>query len=290
MDDNSRYKRNVRIATMIIVVASIVGASLIAIVSLPGIGLLSPYQEYHTDLTISPPASSYSISISANDSNIQIYQGGNNSIYVDVTVSGWVRLSNENVYISREVVGDSVNLVVNTPRFFAAFTANAKLYLPSGATAGYLTAKTSNGNENVYGALNAVNMTLSTTNGNIGTSGLSSGRVYASTVNGNIDVTAVNLSSCNENTVNGNLHLTISEILKSGTYSLNSVNGNQDLYINKLSNATLALSTVNGNIAVINLVVETTVSSSHTLEGTMNGGGASVSMKTSNGNLRITGT
>lgn len=286
--DNS-YRKRVRIATVIIIVAAVIGASLIVIVSLPGISILSPYQEYKTDMTLSPPANSYNISISANDSNIQVYQGSNSSIYVSVTVTGWVKLSGQDVYISKYVTGNTVQLVVNTPRFIFAYTSNAKLYLPSSAMAENMGVDTANGNQNVYGPLNAINMTLSTTNGNIGSLGLNNGTVDASTVNGNINIASTTLSVCDENTVNGNLQLTLSDTVRSGSFSLDSVNGNQDLYLNRLSNTTLSLSTVNGNIAVTNLEVDTSSSTSRSLQGTVNGGGAMVSMKTSNGNIRITG-
>lgn len=290
MDPENGYRKNLRIVTVILIVASVVGASLIVVFSFPGLGTLAPYQEYHTDLTISPPSSSYSISISANNSNIEMYQGGNNSIFVDLTVSGWVRLTGGTVSISNETSGNSVNIVINTPRFLSAYTSNARIYLPSGSTAAFLTADTTNGNLNMYGPVKASNFTLSTTNGNIAASGLSGGRMDASTVNGNIVVTAISLSGCNENSVNGNLHLTLSDVITTGTYSLSSVNGNQEIYMNKLSNATLSLSSINGGITVNNIDLESTSSSTHYLQGTMNGGGALVNMKASNGGIRITGT
>ena len=290
MGPQDNFKRNVRIATVIIIVASVVGASLIVVISLPGISFITPYQQYHTDMTFSPPSDHYQMTISANDSNIQVYQGGNNSVFVDLTVSGWARLTSQNVYITKEVSGNAVTLTVNTPRMYIGYSTNTKVYLPSNATAEQLTLQTTNGNENIYGPLNAFNMSLSTTNGNIGTSGVTNGTMNAATVNGNVDVAAINLLSCNEDTVNGNLQLTISDIIRSGSFSLDSVNGNQDMFINGNSNATLSLSTVNGNVVATNLVIDTTLSSSRTLLGTRNGGGASVDMKTSNGNIRITGT
>lgn len=290
MAAQDNFKRNVRIATVIIIVASVVGASLIVAVSLPGISIFSPYQQYHTELTFTPPSDSYSITISANDSNIQVYQGGNNSVFVDLTVSGWATLSSRNVYITKEVTGNAVSLIVNTPRMYIGYSTNTRVYLPANATAEQLSVQTTNGNENLYGPLNAFNMSLSSTNGNIGASGLTNGTMEAATVNGNMDITAINLLRCAEDTVNGNLHLTISNIIRSGSFTLNSVNGNQDVYINSNSNATISLSTVNGNVAAANLAIDMTLSSTRTLQGTINGGGAYIDMKTSNGNLKITGT
>ncbi len=290
MAAQDNFKRNVRIATVIIIVASVVGASLIVAVSLPGISIFSPYQQYHTELTFTPPSDSYSITISANDSNIQVYQGGNNSVFVDLTVSGWATLSSRNVYITKEVTGNAVSLIVNTPRMYIGYSTNTRVYLPADATAEQLSVQTTNGNENLYGPLNAFNMSLSSTNGNIGASGLTNGTMEAATVNGNMDITAINLLRCAEDTVNGNLHLTISNIIRSGSFTLNSVNGNQDVYINSNSNSTISLSTVNGNVAAANLAIDITLSSTRTLQGTINGGGAYIDMKTSNGNLKITGT
>lgn len=290
MEPDNGYKKRIRIITVLIIVAAVIGASLIVVFSLPGLGNFAIYQEYHTEATITPPASSYSISIAANNSNIQVYQGGNNSIFVDVTVSGWVRLTGDTVSITNETVGNAVNIVINTPRFLSAYTSSAKLYLPSGSMADFLTADTSNGNLNVNGPLKAQNFTLTTTNGNIGVSGLTSGRVDASTVNGNVAIAAITLSGCSENSVNGNLHLTLSDPVSTGTFSLTSVNGNQEMYLNKLSNATLSLSTVNGGITLSNLDLKASSSTTHNVQGTINGGGASINMKASNGNIRITGT
>lgn len=290
MEGDENYRRKVRIATVIIVVVSIVGVSLIAIVSAPGINLFSPYEQFHADMTITPPSAVYNISVGANNSNLQVYQGGNNSIYIDLTASGWLRLSSSNVYMTKEVTNNSVAIFIHTPTFVTAFTSTAKVYLPSQSTASYLSLATSNGNENLFGPLNAVNMSMTTSNGNIGTAGLTNGTVDASSVNGNINIIAQYLTSSSEDTVNGNIQLTLGDPVSSGTYSLDSVNGNQHLYISRNSNATLDASTVNGNIYVTNLSIDTSLSSSRAIQGTINGGGAMIKMKASNGNISITGT
>lgn len=277
-------------AAAIIITASVVAVIFIVFFTPPGGNLFAPYQVMSTDATISPPASSYNISIGANNSNIELYQGGNNSIYIDLTVSGWIKLSGDNVYITENLTGNSLTVIIHTPKFLASATSDTKVYLPSESYAGYLSLATYNGNENIYGPVKAVNLSLTTSNGNIVSSGIASGSVEASSVNGNINIAASDLASATEDSVNGNLQLTVEAPLKAGTYSLNSVNGNQNIYISRNSNATLSASTVNGNVHVTNLPVNTLMSTSKELQGTVNGGGASILMKATNGNIFITGT
>lgn len=288
--EGSAYRRNLTFATVSIVIASIVIASLVYIHYFPEIVSIAPYQKYTTNTTLEPPSNEYSLSIVANNSNIEVHQGSSNVIFVELTATGWARLTSTNVYISTVTNGTDIVISINTPNAFYANTADTSVYLPNASNASLLSLNAQNGNQELYGPLRASKYTISTANGNIGATGVENGSLSASTVNGNLNVKATHLQYFTGTTVNGNVQLTVSSAIENGTFILTSVNGNLDLTMAKSSRAYIDMSSSNGNIATDSLILDAATSTNHSLQGTLNGGGATITMETTNGNMKITGT
>lgn len=283
-------RRSITLATIAVVVACAVGLSLLGLHYFPGITNISTYQSYSTNSTISPPGDGYSITIQANSSNINVRQGSTAGVFIELTVSGWAKLSSKNVFISNVTSGSSLAVLIHTPTVLFAYSATANIYLPASSSASEVTISTQNGNQNVFGPIKATHIALSATNGNLAASGIQAGNFTASAVNGNIDVDGTSIESCTIDTVNGNEKLSISSDILEGTFTLSSVNGNIAMSLGKSSEAFIDISTVNGNIATSNLVISSVNSGAHFLQGTLNNGGADLIIKTTNGNINLTGT
>lgn len=130
---------------------------------------------------------------------------------------------------------------------------------------------------------------LRTTNGRVRMTGLS-GEVHASAVNGGVEAEALEASNVDASTVNGGVRVALARPLTSdGSVSLEAVNGGVSLSLPPDSRATITARVTNGGINTTGLDLERSGEESRRrLDATLNGGGARVSLQTTNGGVRIT--
>jgi hypothetical protein len=129
---------------------------------------------------------------------------------------------------------------------------------------------------------------LRTTNGGVELTRLE-GDVRARTTNGGIKGFALNSSNVDAAVTNGGVEIELARPLTSGSVDLESVNGGVSLSLPGESKATISARCVNGGISVNNGldVAVTGERSRRRFDGTLNGGGARVTLETTNGGVRI---
>ncbi len=282
-----------RTIIVVVVIAIVVAASLFAVFYFTFNSLFAPLDRYSTDASVTPVAGQTALVVIAGNSNINIDQGSGSAIYVNLSVTARMNLTAQNVYISVDTYGTTVKITLHTPTSAIALSSNGNLYLPASMTLNYLNLTTTNGNENIGYPVNASSISMVTSNGNIGvtsnagTAGLSGGDIYASTSNGNININGTEFKGISATTSNGNVLANIHGKIVDGQFTFKSSNGNLGLFLENLSQASFYLSTTNGAVSASNLDILATTSTSHTLIGTLNGGGASINMQTTNGNIEL---
>ena len=134
-----------------------------------------------------------------------------------------------------------------------------------------------------------VHVDLRTLNGGIRLTGLD-GSVHAETINGG--VTGIDLASAviEASSVNGGIDIKVGTALGAdGRVDAETVNGGVTFTLPADSKATISARAVNGGVRVTELDVRKTgdEDSRRRLEGTLNGGGARVSLQTTHGGVRI---
>lgn len=129
---------------------------------------------------------------------------------------------------------------------------------------------------------------LRNTNGRVQLNGLG-GEVHARTVNGGVSGRDLTVSVLDASTVNGGVEVEITEPIGEGaTVDLDSVNGGVQLALPGDSRATVLARVTNGGISTGDLSFEPTGEQTRRrVEGTLNGGGASVTLETTNGGVRL---
>lgn len=129
---------------------------------------------------------------------------------------------------------------------------------------------------------------LRTTNGKVTVTGLS-GEVHASAVNGGVEGEALEAAKVDASTVNGGVSVALARPLPAdGSVSLEAVNGGVSLSLPADSKATISARVTNGGINTTGLDLELSGEQNRRrLEGTLNGGGAQVSLETTNGGVRL---
>jgi DUF4097 and DUF4098 domain-containing protein YvlB len=129
---------------------------------------------------------------------------------------------------------------------------------------------------------------LRTSNGKVTLSGLE-GEVHASTVNGGIEGKGLTVSTLEASTVNGGVDVEITKSLTStGSVSLEAVNGGVALALPDGSQASVTARVTNGGINTTGLDFQVTGEQTRRrFEGTLNGGGARVTLQTTNGGVRL---
>lgn len=132
-----------------------------------------------------------------------------------------------------------------------------------------------------------VSVDLETVNGPIRADAVS-GRFEATTVNGSIDARAIS-GAVDVSTVNGKVELELDRVDRDGV-SLQTVNGGIDLVLPQDAPASVTASCVNGSIKTDGLPLTVEGARRHNLRGDLNGGGATVSLSTVNGSVRLTGS
>jgi hypothetical protein len=144
---------------------------------------------------------------------------------------------------------------------------------------------------------------LATSNGEVRASG-TTGRVEANTTNGDISVTQVN-GKVTVGTTNGEVRLTgvagqavarttngsvvaeIRNLPPSGRVDLGTTNGNVEGYFDSDLKADLEAMTTNGRVSVAFPLTGEGIMTSRTIRGTIQGGGAKISIATTNGNVEV---
>ncbi len=150
---------------------------------------------------------------------------------------------------------------------------------------------------------NDANLSLDTANGEIRASGVN-GRVDAKTQNGDMRVQDVNgvvkLATTNgeismagvtnrasARTTNGSVVARILRISPAGEVKLQTTNGNVQAYLPKDLRATVDAVTTNGQVSIAFPVERQGLMTSKTVRGTIRGGGARLTLETTNGNVEV---
>jgi hypothetical protein len=133
---------------------------------------------------------------------------------------------------------------------------------------------------------------LRTTNGGVRLNGLSN-EIHARTTNGGVKAVGIIPSVFEGSAVNGGVELQLAAPLDGDdSIEMETVNGGVELALAPESKATIAARCVNGGVHVENLDITKEEQGNdferrRRLNGTMNGGGAKVTMSTTNGGVRI---
>jgi DUF4097 and DUF4098 domain-containing protein YvlB len=126
---------------------------------------------------------------------------------------------------------------------------------------------------------------VTNTNGQVAATALA-GKLFAHTTNGGIEAKGV-AGGVDAQSTNGNVSVDL--ISLTGPVALKTTNGGVALTLPDDAKANLSVSCTNGGINVAGLKLETTDSSRRHLEGTLNGGGATIDVRTTNGGIRVRG-
>lgn len=133
---------------------------------------------------------------------------------------------------------------------------------------------------------------LRTVNGGVRLNGLQ-GEVHAKTTNGGVKGMNVTTHILEAASVNGGIEIEFGAALDAtGSVDLETVNGGVELGLTSESKASITARAVNGGVTVTDLPVQkqeqsNSFESKRRLEGTLNGGGAKVTISTTNGGVRI---
>jgi hypothetical protein len=173
----------------------------------------------------------------------------------------------------REEVGDStVRVESRPPRFNGGFNGHEiewTIKVPKGVT-----------------------VDLRTVNGGVRVNGLS-GDIYAKTTNGGVKGIDIIPGKIEAQSVNGGVEFELASPLDAtDSVQLETVNGGASLAMAQESKATITARCVNGGVKVEGLEISKEEASNdfekrRRLNGTMNGGGAHVTMSTTNGGIRL---
>lgn len=285
------------IIVVVVVVAVFLTISIVSAVYLLSVSnVFGSVNTYSTDANVTATAEQTSLFVTGGNCNINIDPGNDSLIHVNLTVTASNSLNSNNVYISVNKLPTEVRITLHTP-ILSTYASNAILHVPTSMNFTYLNLSTMNGNENINYPFTVENLNLTTFNGNIGITsytdtshGMLGGNIRASTSNGNININGSGFSGVLATTINGNIHITtVPGAITTGNFTLRTINGNLNLYLDNQSKASIELSTTNGGITTSGLSIQATTTTVHNLTGILNGGGANVTMKTTNGNIYLYG-
>jgi DUF4097 and DUF4098 domain-containing protein YvlB len=169
------------------------------------------------------------------------------------------------IEIIETVKPDSVRLETKTPKTFGSGGAEVKytIKVPAG-----------------------LRVRAGTTNGGIKLTGISND-VEASTTNGGVNGEDLS-GTIDASTTNGGVHLALAK-LGSGGLKAETTNGGVSVSIPSDTKATVSAHVTNGGLGVSNLNLVATEQNRRHLEGTLNGGGPSIELGTTNGGISLTG-
>jgi DUF4097 and DUF4098 domain-containing protein YvlB len=146
-----------------------------------------------------------------------------------------------------------------------------------------LVLETSNGEVLARGLNGGVE--ASTTNGDIRVKEVK-GDVTLTTTNGEIEMAGVS-GEASARTTNGSVVAELRGIPSKGKVGLETTNGNVVAYLPKDVRTTLEAMTTNGRLSIAFPVAREGVMTSKSIRGTINGGGAKISIATTNGNVEV---
>mgnify|MGYP002152358744 CR=1 FL=1 len=176
-------------------------------------------------------------------------------------------------------ISDKMSIWVEHPNSNIRVSVNFEIVLPADLLVGLI--ECSNGDvtiDNVNG-----NPVIKTSNGTVGASGIN-GIVTASTSNGDIVVSGVR-SIGDLRTSNGDIEAELSIIHEN--IELRSSNGSLSILVAPNLALDIVAETTNGTVSVNNLSLDIIESDRNRLVGVMNGGGARLSLGTSNGSITV---
>ncbi len=143
--------------------------------------------------------------------------------------------------------------------------------------------ETSNGEIRVRGV--AGSLVASTTNGDVHIA-QAEGRTDVSTTNGEIEIVGAS-GSARARTTNGSVVAELRAIGSKDLVELSTTNGNVEAYFPNDLKAMLEAQTTNGRVSVAFPITMQGVMTSKSIRGTISGGGATVSLATTNGNVEV---
>jgi DUF4097 and DUF4098 domain-containing protein YvlB len=125
-----------------------------------------------------------------------------------------------------------------------------------------------------------------TTNGDMRVGDVN-GVVKLETTNGEIEMTGA-LNKASARTTNGSVVAEIRKLTPTGNVELETTNGNVEAYLPGNLKATVDAATTNGRVSIAFPVVrEGGLRTSKSIRGTIQGGGARLSLSTTNGNVEV---
>lgn len=130
----------------------------------------------------------------------------------------------------------------------------------------------------------SMNLTVENTNGSVHVSELA-GRLDLETTNGRIEVSRCT-GSVNAGTTNGAIRAELLQVASGAAMRLETTNGGIALSVPSTLAATIDAGTTNGSVST-DIPISTTRFEKTSLRGTMNGGGPSIRLSTTNGSIRI---
>ena len=146
-----------------------------------------------------------------------------------------------------------------------------------------LTVETTNGDVRVHGVRGQVE--ANTTNGGI-SAGDVQGGVKLVTTNGEIELTGI-AGDATAHTTNGSVVAEVRSVSPRGGIELETTNGNVQTYFPSDLKATVEATTTNGRVSTAYPITSQGVMTSKSIRGTINGGGAKISLATTNGNVEM---
>jgi hypothetical protein len=146
-----------------------------------------------------------------------------------------------------------------------------------------LTLVTANGEVRVRGITGHID--AGTTNGDIRVSEVK-GSVELSTTNGEVHVANV-AGATSAHTTNGSVIAELRRLPPQGKVELGTTNGNVEAYFDSDLRATLDAQTTNGRVSVGFPITRDGVMTARTIRGTIQGGGAKITIGTTNGNVEV---
>jgi putative adhesin len=124
---------------------------------------------------------------------------------------------------------------------------------------------------------------VTNTNGIVTVSGLS-GKLYAHTTNGGVTATAIS-GAVDAQSTNGSVSVSLTAL--TDRVALRTTNGGVVLAVPDDAKADVSASCTNGGINVSGVKLQATESSRRHVEGTLNGGGVKIDLRTTNGGIRV---
>jgi hypothetical protein len=135
-----------------------------------------------------------------------------------------------------------------------------------------------------------INVDLRTVNGGVRLTGLQ-GEIRARSTNGGVTGKSLQASSLDASVTNGGVDIELASLPASGNFDLKSVNGGINLMLPNNGRADLTARCVNGGISVTGLELQLEGEQNRRrVAGKLNGGGARVTVETTNGGVRIGST